>query len=215
MTLRGHSSVTGPGERPVVVVARIRDLSLLLRRRTDMRRRLGLALAVLCAIVLALLAGVGELSGSGGIGSLPPPSFHPSPAWLSLTAGSSNSLQATEPSVWALTARSDLAALAPFNFAGNLLHLSRTAIYISAGTAGRGGSNREFQRARWPLRLSGFQINRGWEGQPAPNVQERLRWAAVLGWRLDVRVYFASQHPSRRLLRAAQQELERLRLPGS
>ena len=44
-----------------------------------MRRRLGLALVVLCASVLALLASVGKLSGAGGIGSLPPPSFRSLP----------------------------------------------------------------------------------------------------------------------------------------
>jgi hypothetical protein len=177
-----------------------------------MRRQLGFALVVVCASVLALV-GVGRLSGASGIGSLPPPSFRPSSAWLSLTTGSSNSLEATEPSVWVLTARSNTAALAPFAFSRNLLHLSRDAIYISAGTAGQGGPNRTFQRAGWPLRLSGFQINRGWEGQPARNVQQRLRWAAVRGWHLDVRVYFATQHPSRQLLRTAQRELDRLLLP--
>ena len=178
-----------------------------------MRRRLGLALLVLGASVLALLASVGKLSGAGGIGSLPPPSFRPSPAWLSLTTGSSNSLEATEPSVWVLTARSNTAALAPFAFSHNLLHLSGDAIYISAGTAGRGGPNRTFQRAEWPLRLSGFRVDHGWEGQPAQNVQQRLRWAAVRGWHLDLRIYFATQHPSRQLLRTAQRELDRLLLP--
>jgi len=180
-----------------------------------MRRRLGLLLVVLCATALALLAGVGQLSGAGRTGSLPPPSFRPSSAWLSLTTGSSNSLEATEPSVWVLSARSNTAALAPFAFSRNLLHLSRDAIYISAGTAGRGGPNRTFQRATWPLRLSGFRVDHGWEGQPAQHVQQRLRWAAVRGWHLDVRVYFATQHPSRQLLRTAQRELDRLLLPSS
>lgn len=178
-----------------------------------MRTRLGFRLLLLCAIAFALVAGVGELSGASGIGALPPPSFRPSSAWLSLSTGSSNSLEATEPSVWVLTARSNTAALAPFAFARNLLHLSRDAIYISAGTAGRGGSNRDFQPAKWPLRLSGFRVDRGWEGQPARTVQQRLRWAAVRGWRLDVRVYFATQHPSPQLLRTAQRELDRLVLP--
>lgn len=176
-------------------------------------RKWGLLVLSLSVIALALLDGVGELSGSNGPGSLPPPSFRPAEAWLSLTTGSSNSLDATEPSVWALTARSNLAALAPFDFSANLVHLSRDAIYISAGTAGRGGPDRTFQPTGWPLRLSSFRVDHGWEGQPARNVQQRLRWAAVRGWHLDVRVYFATQHPSRRLLRAAQQELDRLLLP--
>lgn len=168
---------------------------------------------VLGVLVLGLLSGVGELAGSNGRGSLPPPSFRPSLAWLSLTTGSSNTLEATEPSVWVLSARSDLAALAPFAFPANLLHLSRDAIYISAGTAGRGGPNRTFQRARWPLRVSGFRVDHGWEGQPARRVQQRLCWVAVRGWHLDVRVYFATQHPGHQLLRQAQRELDRLRLP--
>jgi hypothetical protein len=36
---------------------------------------------------------------------------------------------------------------------------------------------------------------------------------AVSGWRLDVRVYFATQHPSKRLLRVTQAEMNRMRLP--
>lgn len=59
------------------------------------------------------------------------------------------------------------------------------------------------------------RVDRGWEGQPARNVQQRLRWAWVRGWWLDVRVYFGTQQPGRKLLRAAQAELDRLRLPGS
>jgi hypothetical protein len=54
-----------------------------------MPKLLGFAVA-LCAIVLVLLAGVGEFSASGGGGSLPPPSFRPSPAWVVLTTGTSN-----------------------------------------------------------------------------------------------------------------------------
>jgi hypothetical protein len=49
--------------------------------------------------------------------------------------------------------------------------------------------------------------------QPAPNIQQRLRWVRIKGWQLDVRVYFATQHPSKRLLAEAQAELDRLMLP--
>jgi hypothetical protein len=116
--------------------------------------------------------------------------------------------------VWAITTRSNLAALAPYDFSTNLLHLSPDAVYIWASTDGRGGPTKTFSPAEWPLRLSGFRLDHGWEGQPAQNVQQRLRWAAVHCWHLDVRVYFATQHPSRRLLRAAQRELDRLLLPS-
>ena len=86
---------------------------------------------------------------------------------------------------------------------------------IWATTAGRGGPTATFTRASWPLKLPTFRVDQMWEGQPAPNVQQRLRWASFRGWQLDVRVYFATQHPTKRLLRAAQAELDRLLLPGS
>ena len=177
-----------------------------------MRQLLALA-AVVCVIGLVVLAGVGEFSASGSGGALPPPSFRPSPGWVSLTTGTSNTRD--WEGVWAVTARSNLAALAPFNFPNNLLHLSRGAVYISAQIEGRGGSKGEFPALEWPLRLSHFRDDHGWEGQPAPNVQQRLRWGTVQGWHLDVRVYFATQHPSKRQLRAAQRELDRLLLPSS
>jgi hypothetical protein len=78
---------------------------------------------------------------------------------------------------------------------------------------GGGGATRVFTTSRWPLRLSSFRVDHGWEGQPAANVQQRLRWVVVHGWHLDVRVYFGTQHPSKRLLAKAQAELDRLRLP--
>jgi hypothetical protein len=130
-----------------------------------------------------------------------------------VTTGSSN-IQNLAPSVWAITARSNLAALAPFDNFENLRDLSRNAVYLWATTAGRGGADATFRYAEWPLRLSRFRVDHAWEGQPAANVQQRLRWVAVQGWHLDVRVYFATQRPSRRVLAAAQQELDRLRLPN-
>ena len=177
-----------------------------------MPRRVGMALASL-AVALVLLGGTAESPRSSEERSLPPPSFQPSAAWLSVTTGSSN-IPSLAASVWAITARSNLAALAPFDTFDNLRHLSRSAVYIWATTAGRGGPNTTFRRAEWPLRLSRFRIDHGWEGQPAANVEQRLRWVAVRGWHLDVRVYFATQHPSTCLVRAAQQELDRLLLPS-
>jgi hypothetical protein len=174
-----------------------------------MGRRVGSVLAICAA--LALLGGASASSRFGG-SSLPPPSFRPSEAWLSVTTGSSN-IPNLEASVWAITARSNLAALAPYDL-NSLRHLSRGAILVWASTAGRGGPNATFGRSGWPLRLSTFRVDRSWENQPAANVQQRLRWAAVRGWQLDVRVYFATQHPSKQLLRAAQEELGRLLLPG-
>jgi hypothetical protein len=177
-----------------------------------MRTRVALVLAL--AAAASLLGGAAvSLSAGGGVRRLPPPSFRPSTYWFSVTTGSSN-LPSLEASVWAMTARSNPAALAPFDFPGNLLHLSRGAVFIWAATAGRGGPNYTFKRSAWPLSLSAFRVDHAWEGQPAANVQQRLDWIAVAGWRLDVRVYFATQHPSKRLLQVAQRELDRLRLPG-
>jgi hypothetical protein len=70
-----------------------------------------------------------------------------------------------------------------------------------------------FARARFPLRLSSFRVDHGWENQPAANIQQRLGAVTAGGWDLDVRVYFATQHPDRKLLAEAQAELDRLRLP--
>jgi hypothetical protein len=176
-----------------------------------MRRRVALVLT-LGGVAAMLGAAAGSLS-AGGARRLPPPSFRPSTYWLSVTTGSSN-LPSLESSVWAITARSNPAALAPFDFPQNLLHLSRDAVFLWATTASRGGPNYAFKRATWPLRLTSFRVAHAWEGQPAANVQQRVNTVAVAGWRLDVRVYFATQHPSRRLLRIAQRELDRLLLPG-
>ena len=76
-----------------------------------------------------------------------------------------------------------------------------------------GGATPVFTKARWPLHLSSFRVDHGWEGQPAANVQQRLHWAVVDGWHLDVRVYFGTQHPSKALLTKTRAELDRLRLP--
>jgi hypothetical protein len=120
-----------------------------------------------------------------------------------------------EPQVWAITARSDLSALVPFDLSNGLRRLGKNAVLIQASNLGRGGPTSLFRGAAWPLQLRDFRLDRAWEGQPRANVQQRLRWASVAGWQLDVRVYFATQRPSKRLLGAAQAELDRLRLPGS
>jgi hypothetical protein len=89
--------------------------------------------------------------------------------------------------------------------------LSPSGVLVWASTIGRG--RRGFPRMAWPPRLASFRVDRGWEGQPAPNVQQRLRFGSVGRWDLDVRVYFGTQHPGRRLIGLAQAELRRLRLP--
>jgi hypothetical protein len=110
----------------------------------------------------------------------------------------------------AVTAR-DASAQQPFApFVG--FKRLRPGIIVWATTLGHGGPTL-FPRTGWPLRLSKFRLDRGWGGQPAPNIQQRLRGVRVRGWDLDVRVYFATQRPGRRLVAKAQAELDRLLLP--
>jgi hypothetical protein len=167
-------------------------------------------------IVVAMLA----LSAAGGAGAggsrapaLPAPSFRPAVGWWILTTGPTGS-DRLAPESWAASDRG-IAQLELFNLFKGLRKLTRQGIVIWATTSGKGGPTSVFTKATWPLRLSTFRVDRGWEGQPATNVQQRLRWAAVDGWHLDVRVYFGTQHPSKALLTKAQAELDRLLLPGS
>ena len=165
-----------------------------------------------CAGVLAatlLLAVSPAAEGSG----LPPPSFRPTPGWLTVTTGP-QPWRGWAPQVWAIPERSNLAALAPFALFNSLRLLSPNGIVLWATTSGRGGPTRTFVPDRLPLRLASFRVDETWEGQPGRNVQQRLRWVAVAGWRLDVRVYFGTQHPRHGLVAAAQRELARLRLPA-
>jgi hypothetical protein len=182
--------------------------------------RLASAFAVMCksilVIVLALLSSA--VAGAQPTASrvvLPPPSFQPAVGWWTVSTGSMDMSQGL-PEV---KAAFDAGLSSPevfnlFNFFVGLRQLSRTGIVIWASTSGRGGPTPVFTRARWPLHLSTFRVDHAWEGQPAANVEQRLRWTVVDGWHLDVRVYFATQHPSRALIAKAQSELNRLRLPG-
>jgi hypothetical protein len=68
---------------------------------------------------------------------------------------------------------------------------------------------------KWPPVLSTLRVDHSWEGQPAPNIQQRLIFGSAGGWDLSVRVYFATQHPDRKLLADAQAELNRLVLPAN
>jgi hypothetical protein len=140
-----------------------------------------------------------------------PPTFQAALGWWILTTGPIRDGKFL-PATWAV---SDPHGVQPevFDLFKGLRRLSRQGILIWAFTYGRGGPTHVFTPTTWPLRLSTFRLDHSWEGQPAPNVQQRLRWAAVGGWHLDVRVYFGTQHPSANLLRKAQAELDRLRLP--
>ena len=136
----------------------------------------------------------------------PPPRAHESMFWRTATT-------ADPPQLFALTARSSDAALVPFAVFDGLEKLDAAAALIWVTTSGKGGPNPTFARLRWPPRLADFRVDRGWEGQPANRIQQRLVWISAGGWRLDVRVYFGTQHPSRALLEAVQAELNRLLVP--
>ena len=119
----------------------------------------------------------------------------------------------TEPrTVLAVTAP-DARSQEPFAAFTSLRRLRRDGVLIWADASRPDARVGPFPRARLPLRLRDFRVDHGWEGQPAPNVQQRLRWVEVAGWNLEVRVYFGTQHPGRALLAKTQAEIDRLRLP--
>lgn len=61
-----------------------------------------------------------------------------------------------------------------------------------------------------PYQLSQFRHDRGWEGQPAPNVPQFVLFTSSDKHLLDVRVFFGTQHPSRQQVARAQRELATL-----
>lgn len=112
--------------------------------------------------------------------------------------------------VVAVTAR-DAAAVRPVDLFGSFTKLSHRGILVWVEPVGRGLVGFP-THVTWPPQLRRFRIEHGWEGQPAPNIQQRVWVGSVRGWDLDVRVFFVSQHPSEQLQSLAQAELNRLRL---
>jgi len=149
----------------------------------------------------------------GSRSALPPPVLRAHPGWIVVRPGPSQPSM-TRRMVVAVTAR-DVEAVRPFAPFTGFKRLRPNGILVWATTMGHGphGPTANFPRGAWPPALSSFRVDRGWEGQPAANVQQRLRFMTTHGWHLDVRVYFATQHPSRALLARAQAELNRLGLP--
>jgi hypothetical protein len=168
----------------------------------------------LCAFVIATGGGATAASAAAPA----PPRLRPAPGWTSIRSlliGLSprrSEPAASQASVIAVTA-ADAARLSPFALFNSLTRLRRGGIVVMATTIGPHRPSFHFARARFPLRLSSFRVDHGWENQPAANIQQRLGAVTAGGWDLDVRVYFATQHPDRKLLAEAQAELDRLRLP--
>jgi hypothetical protein len=172
----------------------------------------------LCVFVGLCLLGAavaGAPAASRFASSTPPPRFRPAPGWVIVRHGPSEP-DVSPFMVWAITTP-EVARLVPIKLFTSLARLSSRGIAIWAATIGRrGGPSRGFTTARLPLELSSFRVEQGWEDQPnGSHIQQRVRFATVQGWHLDVRVYFATEHPNRRLRRAAQAELDRLLLPIS
>jgi hypothetical protein len=173
------------------------------------RRRLSLSLSLaLCAVSLGA---VSLTAASSSTSALPAPRFHRAAGWLVVKP-----TRAEQPGLWqsmivAVTVH-DAGAAHPFAVFTSLTRLSRRGILIWATTIGR--NRPTFTPMQWPPRLSSFRVDHAWENQPAPNVPQRLKWGAIEGWDLDVRVYFATQHPGKELLQAAQAQLNRLVLPS-
>src|SRR5205823_2825150 len=110
--------------------------------------------------------------------------------------------------------RADAGTVRPFMPFTGFTRLSRRGIIIWATTLGRRRTIDGFPHIAWPPQLSSFRVEDSWEGAPsAGHVQQRLRSGHAGGWDLDVRVYFATQHPDKALLALAQAELNRLVLP--
>jgi hypothetical protein len=160
---------------------------------------------------------VGGAAAASRSASLAPPSarFRPGAGWIVAKPTRSEQPNTFASMVIAVTA-DDIALLHPFAPFIGLERLRPRGIIIWATTIGQVATSPfpPFSRARWPLRLAAFRIDRDWEGQPAPNIQQRLRALSIRGWNLEVRLYFATQHPDKKLLAEAQAQLDRL-LPPS
>jgi hypothetical protein len=164
--------------------------------------------ACLCVLACALAAGA---TAAPSTSTPPGPHFRPASGWLIVKPTATEQPVSWRSMIVAVTTH-DAAAAHPFLVFTSLTRLSKRGILIWAMTIGR--NRPTFMAMAWPPRLSSFRVDHGWEGQPAPNVQQRLRWGVIDGWDMDVRVYFATQHPDAQLLHEAQAQLDRLVLPS-
>jgi hypothetical protein len=160
-------------------------------------------------VVLVTCLAVRAASGHSSTVSPKPPDFKPAPGWVVVRAGAGQPYMSSSMAIAVTTP--DLKAAHPFGAFTSLLHLSRRGILVWATTIGR--NRPSFKAMQWPPRLASFRLDHAWEGQPAANVQQRLKWGAVSGWDMDVRIYFATQHPDKKLLAEAQAQIDRLVLP--
>lgn len=163
----------------------------------------------LCLVLVVTLT-AGAASARSSTVSTRPPNFKPASGWVIVRAGRRQPWMSSSE-VIAVTSR-DVEAAQPFGALTSLKKLSSRGILVWASTIGR--NRPTFIPMQWPPRLSSFRLDHAWEGQPAANVQQRLKWGVINGWDMDVRVYFATQHPDKKLLEQAQAQLDRITLPS-
>lgn len=164
--------------------------------------------ACLCVLASSLVTVAATAAPSAR--EMTPPHFQHTAGWVVV------SRSRTEPwisssMVIAVTAP-DVAAVRPFAAFTSLKRLSPRGILVWAGTIGR--NRPTFAPMQWPPQLSSFRLDRAWEGQPAPRVQQRLKWGVTNGWDMEVRVYFGTQHPDKQLIQKAQAQIDRIVLPS-
>src|SRR4051794_6362604 len=160
------------------------------------------------AVAMAVSCGAPLAIASAAPFRPPAVTVRPAPDWIVIKHVTGQ--PAWRSMVVAVTA-ADVAAVRPFSPFDGFRRLSPRGIIIWSTNL---GAKLPARPMAWPPRLSSFRVDHGWEGQPAANIQQRLRLGRVRGWDVDVRVYFATQHPGDRLLARAQAELDRLQAPA-
>jgi hypothetical protein len=181
------------------------DLRGTFGRRSVMSARRALGLCLVLVISLAAGAGIARSSTV----STKSPNFKPAAGWVIVHAGRDQPYMSSSMVIAVTTP--DRSAAHPFGAFTSLKKLSSRGILVWALTIGR--NRPTFAPMQWPPRLSGFRLDHAWEGQPAANVQQRLKWGVINGWDMDIRVYFATQHPDKKMLERAQAQLDRIVLP--
>ena len=158
------------------------------------------------ALVIVLMLALSTATSSASNTATRLATFRPAHGWVVVQAGPDN------PSLVVAVTAPDAAAVHPVALFDSFEKLSRRGVLVWVSTDGRGRKGFPATNV-WPPQLRRLRIERGWEGQPAPNIQQRMWVGSVNGWDIDVRVFFATQDPSPALQARAQAELDRLQLP--
>lgn len=198
-------------------------------RLPTLPRRAQLALLLAAAVpslLLGALLGILVWPGpSKAVASAryPGPTFTPAEGWTTVATGTAERSAGYAPAAWTTNVpfRATPGPFGVFAFGGSEFRtLPSDGILVVAWLpapelipAPKDARDTPYVDRRLPLKLSDADVRPVWEGQPSPNIPEYAIWARVKEQWLDVRVYFGTQHPSERMLDAAQQALERLNVP--